>query len=39
MVNDSTVVKSACELCNQGCGVLVRLQNGKPVKVESDPND
>lgn len=31
------VVKTACELCNAGCGVLIHLKDGKPVRVEGDP--
>jgi anaerobic selenocysteine-containing dehydrogenase len=34
-----TIVKSTCEMCNQGCGVLIHLKDGKPVKVEGDPKD
>ncbi len=34
-----TIVKSACEICNQGCGVLVHLKDGKPIRVEGDPDD
>lgn len=33
------VVRSACELCNAGCGVLVHMSNGKPIKVEGDPDN
>jgi anaerobic selenocysteine-containing dehydrogenase len=32
-----TTVKNSCEMCNQGCGVLIRMRDGKPVKVEGDP--
>jgi anaerobic selenocysteine-containing dehydrogenase len=33
------IVKSTCVLlCNCGCGVLIHLKNGKPVKVEGDPD-
>ena len=32
------VVKSTCELCNSGCGVLVYLKDGKAVKVAGDPD-
>src|SRR4030042_4414498 len=31
------IVKSACELCNAGCGVLIHIKDGKPIKVEGDP--
>jgi anaerobic selenocysteine-containing dehydrogenase len=33
------VVKSTCELCYQGCGVLIHMEGGRPVKVRGDPND
>ena len=33
------VVKSACELCNQGCGVLIHMEGGKPVRVTGNPDD
>lgn len=36
---DDRIVKSTCELCNEGCGVLVHLSNGKPVRVEGDPDN
>ena len=32
------IVRSTCELgCRSGCGVLIHMKNGKPVKVEGDP--
>lgn len=31
------VVKSACALCQIGCGILVYLKNRKVVKIEGDP--
>ena len=31
------VVKSACALCQIGCGILVHLKNGKVVQIEADP--
>jgi len=36
-MNTKRVVKSTCELCNAGCGVLVYLENDNPVKVEGNP--
>jgi anaerobic selenocysteine-containing dehydrogenase len=33
------VIRSTCELCNSGCGVLVHMKDGKPVKVEGDPEN
>ena len=38
-MSTETVVKSACELCNAGCGVLVYLKDGKPIRVEGDPDN
>jgi anaerobic selenocysteine-containing dehydrogenase len=38
-MSPSLVVKSACELCNQGCGVLIRVEDGRPVGIKGDPND
>ncbi|MGD9505166.1 MAG: molybdopterin-dependent oxidoreductase [Syntrophobacteraceae bacterium] len=43
-VNDMTawaredgVYKSACRMCHGGCGALVRVKDGRVVKVEGDP--
>ncbi|MFC2068088.1 molybdopterin-dependent oxidoreductase [Chloroflexota bacterium] len=38
-MNIEQIVKSTCELCSAGCGVLVHLRNGKPIRVEGDPNN
>lgn len=32
------VVKSTCGLCFLGCGILIHLEDGKPVKIEGDPD-
>jgi anaerobic selenocysteine-containing dehydrogenase len=32
-------MRSTCELCNEGCGVLVHMSHGKPVGVEGDPEN
>ncbi len=32
-------VRSTCELCNAGCGVLVYLEDDKPVRVDGDPDN
>ncbi len=32
------VVKSTCGLCQNGCGVLVHLTNGRVIKVDGDPD-
>jgi anaerobic selenocysteine-containing dehydrogenase len=32
-----TVVKTTCDLCPSGCGLNVRVVNGKAVKVEGNP--
>lgn len=31
------VVKSVCGLCSGSCGVLISLQDGKPVEIKGDP--
>jgi anaerobic selenocysteine-containing dehydrogenase len=31
------VVRSTCTLCSSGCGVLIHIEGGRPVKVEGDP--
>lgn len=31
------IIKSACDLCSAGCGVLIHLKDNKPVRVEGDP--
>lgn len=31
------VVKSTCGLCYAGCGVLIHMKDGKPIKIEGDP--
>jgi anaerobic selenocysteine-containing dehydrogenase len=33
------VVKSACGFCGMGCGILIHMKDGKPVKVEGDPDN
>lgn len=38
-MSPSLVVKSTCELCNQGCGVLIQMAGGRPVGITGDPND
>jgi anaerobic selenocysteine-containing dehydrogenase len=32
------LVASVCDICMAGCGVLIHLSDGKPVKVEGDPD-
>jgi anaerobic selenocysteine-containing dehydrogenase len=31
-------IRSTCGLCWQGCGVLIHMEDGKPVRVEGDPD-
>ena len=31
------VVKSTCSMCQMACGILVHLEDGKPVKIDGDP--
>ncbi len=33
-----TVLKTACVVCQAGCGILVHLEEGKIVKIEGDPD-
>jgi anaerobic selenocysteine-containing dehydrogenase len=34
---DQKVVASTCHLCSAGCGIIVRVANGKAVKLEGNP--
>ncbi|GAB4501681.1 MAG: molybdopterin-dependent oxidoreductase [Anaerolineales bacterium] len=34
---DEKIVASTCHLCSAGCGILVRVANGKVVKLEGNP--
>lgn len=36
---EAGIVRSTCELCNEGCGVLIHMSGGKPVRVEGDPDN
>ena len=36
-IMEETVVKTTCALCSSGCGLDVRVVNGKAVKVEGNP--
>ena len=31
------IVKSTCGLCYAGCGILIHLEDGKPIRIEGDP--
>ena len=37
-MSGDSVVRSTCELCLEGCGVLIHLKDGKPVRVVGDPD-
>jgi anaerobic selenocysteine-containing dehydrogenase len=37
--NQIEKVKSTCNLCQIGCGVLIQVNNGKVIKVEGDPSN
>ena len=37
-MNTKQVVKSTCDICSAGCGVLIYVENGKPVRIEGDPS-
>lgn len=32
------IIKSTCGFCYAGCGILIHVENGKPVKIEGDPD-
>jgi anaerobic selenocysteine-containing dehydrogenase len=36
-VETKRVIKSACNLCSGGCGVLVTLEDGKAVEIKGNP--
>lgn len=31
-------VKSTCLFCSAGCGIIIDMENGKPVKISGDPD-
>lgn len=31
------IIKSTCGFCYAGCGILIHLEDGKPVRIEGDP--
>jgi anaerobic selenocysteine-containing dehydrogenase len=39
MQESERLIKSTCELCYQGCGVLVHMDAGRPTKITGDPDD
>lgn len=40
MVNGTSkeIIRSTCGLCYAGCGVLIHVEQGRPVQIEGDPN-
>ena len=39
MAAGETIVKTTCQLwCGGGCGMLVHVSDGRPIKVEGDPD-
>ncbi|WP_419661348.1 putative molybdopterin oxidoreductase [Desulfosarcina variabilis str. Montpellier] len=34
----SGVIKSTCRLCYNGCGVLVQVENGHPIRIMGNPD-
>ncbi len=32
------IIKSTCDLCSSGCGMLIHMSNGQAIKVEGDPD-
>ena len=38
-MSDSEVARTTCQLwCGAGCGMLVHLEDGRPVRIEGDPD-
>ena len=35
---DENIIKSTCLRCNAGCGMLIHMKDGVPVRVEGDPD-
>lgn len=35
---ENEAVKSTCGLCFLGCGILIHLEDGRPVRIEGDPD-
>jgi anaerobic selenocysteine-containing dehydrogenase len=38
MADNKTLVKTTCQLCLAACGMLVHLEDGRPVRIEGDPD-
>jgi anaerobic selenocysteine-containing dehydrogenase len=38
-MSEKQIIKSACNLCSLDCGILVTLEDGKPVKIKGDPDN
>jgi len=38
IMNSERIVKSSCDLCSSGCGVLVHLKDERITRVEGDPD-
>ena len=34
-----TTVTSACEMCNEGCAVIIHMNDGIPFRIEGDKRD
>ena len=37
IIETSKILKSTCRLCDGCCGVLIHMQDGRPVKIEGNP--
>lgn len=37
MAVDETTLRTTCQLCLAGCGMLVHLEKGRPVRIQGDP--
>jgi len=38
-VSGNQIARSTCRICYNSCGVLIHLEEGKPIKVEGDPQN
>ncbi len=36
---ENSIVRSSCRICYNSCGVLIHMTDGKPVRIEGDPQN
>ena len=36
-MNETTEVRSVCELCSASCGVIIKVVDGKPTEIVGNP--